>query len=95
VDPLWELLRAHGADVVLNGHDHDYERIRAEGVQEFVVGTGGESHYPFPRPPLPGTQVRNDSTYGLLWLALGDGTYQWDFLGLGDSGFTDSGRGTC
>ena len=95
VDPLWQVMADHGADVVLNGHDHSYERILAGGVREFVVGTGGRSHYPFFRSPLPTTEVRNDSTYGLLWLALGEGNYQWEFLGLGDSAFTDSGEGTC
>jgi acid phosphatase type 7 len=95
VDPLWQAMADHGADVVLNGHDHSYERILANGVREFVVGTGGRSHYPFLRSPLPTTEVRNDSTYGLLWLALGEGGYQWEFLGLGDSGFTDAGTGAC
>jgi Calcineurin-like phosphoesterase len=95
VDPIWRLMADHGADVVLNGHDHTYERIRADGIRQFVVGTGGRSHYPFERGPLPTTEVRNDSTYGLLWLALGEGTYEWEFLGLGDTGFTDSGQGTC
>ena len=95
VDPLWEVLRAHGADLVLNGHDHTYERVRANGIRQFVVGTGGRSHYPFERGPLPTTEVRNDSTYGLLWLALADGGYRWQFLGLGDTGFTDAGDGTC
>jgi hypothetical protein len=95
MDPFWQVMRDHGADIVLNGHDHDYERIQADGIREFVVGTGGKSHYPFPNDPLPTTEVRNDSTYGLLWLTLGDGTYQWQFLGLGDTGFTDSGNGVC
>ena len=95
VDPIWQVMAEHGADVVLNGHDHTYERIQADGIQQFVVGTGGRSHYPFERGPLPTTEVRNDSTYGLLWLALGEGSYEWEFLGLGDTGFTDSGEGKC
>ena len=95
MDPFWQVMREHGADIVLNGHDHDYERVQADGIREFVVGTGGKSHYPFPNDPLPTTEARNDSTYGLLWLTLGDGTYQWQFVGLGDTGFTDSGSGEC
>jgi hypothetical protein len=66
-----------------------------DGVRQFVVGTGGKSHYPFEEEPLPGTEVRDASTYGLLWLALGERTYQWEFVGLGDSGFTDSGTDSC
>ena len=55
MDPFWEVMREHGADVVLSGHDHTYERCLADGIREFVVGTGGKSHYPFcggrsPRP---------------------------------------------
>jgi hypothetical protein len=80
---------------VLNGHDHTYERISRDGLREFVVGTGGRSLYPFEKPPLRETEVRSDDNYGLLWLALGDGTYDWDFLALGDRGFTDSGSGEC
>jgi hypothetical protein len=95
IDPFWQVMREHGADVVLGGHDHSYERVFADGIREFVVGTGGKSHYPFQDDPLPTTEVRNDSAYGLLWLALGDGTYQWQFLGLGDTGFTDQGEGSC
>jgi hypothetical protein len=95
VGPFWDAVREAGADIVLSGHDHTYERLRVDGVRQFVVGTGGKSHYPFEEEPLPGTEVRDASTYGLLWLALGERTYQWEFVGLGDSGFTDSGTDSC
>jgi hypothetical protein len=95
VQPFWEALREAGGDLVISGHDHTYERISQDGMRQFVVGTGGKSHYPFEEEPLPGTEVRNAATYGLLWLALGEGTYQWEFLGLGETGFTDSGSGSC
>ena len=95
IEPFWDVLRDHGADVVLAGHDHTYERILADGIRQFVVGTGGKSHYPFEGDPLSTTEARNDSTYGLLWLALSAGTYEWEFLGLGDTGFTDAGEGAC
>ncbi|HKO32769.1 MAG TPA: metallophosphoesterase [Candidatus Limnocylindria bacterium] len=95
VGPFWDAIRDAGGDIVLSGHDHTYERVSVDGVREFVVGTGGKSHYPFTRSPLPGTEARNDSTYGLLWLALGERTYQWQFLGLGDTGFADAGSGEC
>jgi hypothetical protein len=95
VDVFWSELASAGADVVLNGHDHTYERISVDGVREFVVGTGGRSLYPFTEDPLPGTEVRTDATYGLLWLSLGEGAYDWQYVALGRSGFTDAGSDSC
>ena len=95
VDGFWQDLRQAGADIVLSGHDHTYERVEVDGVREFVVGTGGRSLYQFQKPALPQTEARSDDAYGLLWLSLGEGSYSWEFLGLGSSGFTDSGTGTC
>jgi hypothetical protein len=95
IEPFWAAVRAAGGDIVLNAHDHTYERISRDGIRQFIVGTGGKSHYPFEKEPLPWTEVRDDATFGLLWLALGQGTYQWEFVGLGDTGFIDSGVGNC
>ena len=95
VDPLWEEVVGTGADVVLSGHDHTYERLLVDGVRQFVVGTGGRSLYPFHKSPLPETEARSADAYGLLWLSLYDGAYSWDFIGLGTSGFTDAGDGDC
>ena len=78
--PFWDDLYAAGADVVLNGHDHDYERFApqtptgaadpARGIREFVVGTGGESHYSVQRTLQPNSEVRNADTFGVLQLTL-------------------------
>jgi hypothetical protein len=95
VDLFWDEVRAAGADVVLNGHDHSYERLAVDGVRQFVVGTGGRSLYPFEKQPLPETETRSDASYGLLWLSLGEGTYDWEFLPLGRSGYSDAGSGSC
>ena len=95
VQPFWDELTSAGVDVILNGHDHDYERVEVDGVREFVVGTGGRSLYEFPGSPLRTTVVRSDQAYGALWMQLSAGSYRWNFLPLGDSGFTDSGSGTC
>lgn len=95
VQPFWGALVGAGVDVVLNGHDHDYERITVDGVQQFVVGTGGRSLYRFESSPLAGTVVRHDDSYGLLYLSLGDGTYDWEFVPLGSTDFADAGSGTC
>jgi calcineurin-like phosphoesterase family protein len=95
--PLWAALAAAGADVILSGHDHNYERILVDGVREFVVGTGGRSLYQFGRDPLDTTEVRSDEGYGLLELTLGEGRYDWQFLTVDivTTSFTDSGTGEC
>ena len=83
------------ADIVLEGHDHDYERFAPlRGIRSFVVGTGGRSHYPF-LWPRPGSVVRNADTYGVLRLTLGAGSYQWKFLPAAGGSFTDAGAATC
>jgi alkaline phosphatase len=94
-DPLWQALREAGVDVVLGGHEHSYERLRVDGVRSFVVGTGGRSLYAFTRDELAGTEARHQGSHGLLWLALGDGSYEWEFLPLGATTFTDAGQGEC
>ena len=100
--PFFRKLYRAGADIVLNGHDHNYERFapqnadgerRPNGVQEFVVGTGGRSLYPFEDPPLPNTRVRRATTYGVLKLRLRADGYSWLFLPSRGS-FTDSGSRT-
>jgi hypothetical protein len=91
-DPLysgfWQALYKAGADLVLNGHDHDYERFAKLdpagrfsrlGVREIVAGTGGASHYPF-GPPVHGSEVRIQDTFGILRLALGSDAYSWKFI---------------
>jgi hypothetical protein len=104
VAPLYTALVDMGADVLLSGHEHNYERFAplnpagqpdpARGIRQFVVGTGGRSHYPF-GPPLPGSEVRNDNTYGILALTLRANTYQWQFVPEAGKTFTDAGSGNC
>lgn len=102
-DGLWRALQAAGADVVLSGHDHDYERFApldpsgrpdAAGMRLFVVGTGGESLYPFSLP-VPGSEVRHASAYGVLKLTLRATGYDWNFLAVSGADFTDTGTATC
>jgi 3',5'-cyclic AMP phosphodiesterase CpdA len=104
VGGLWVALYQAGADVVLVGHEHNYERFApldplggvdpARGVREFVVGTGGESHYPF-GSPLPGSEARNSDSFGLLELQLRATGYTWRFLPAQGGSFQDSGTGSC
>jgi hypothetical protein len=100
---LWRTLYAAGADVVLNGHDHDYERFArqdwqghvdtAHGIREFVVGTGGTALRPF-EVIKANSQVRNSTAHGVLRLRLHEGLYRWRFLST-DGSFTDSGTTRC
>jgi Calcineurin-like phosphoesterase len=104
VRPLWQDLYNAGAEIVLNGHNHQYERFApqtptgaadpATGIREFVVGTGGTSHYAF-GSTAANSQVRNNTTYGVLKLTLDAGSYRWQFLPVAGQTFTDSGTGTC
>jgi hypothetical protein len=109
VQPLWADLYAAGADIVLDGHDHIYERTAPMksgaaladppiadptfGIRQFTVGTGGEGHHGL-ATPLPTSEVRNDTTFGVLKLTLHATTYDWAFLPIAGSSFSDSGTGT-
>ena len=101
---LWKVLAAHGAEVVVAGHDHDYERFApadsaghrvAGGIRGFVVGTGGAPLRTFTKGPLSLTQVRRDDAWGLLSLKLGVGTYSWRFLEASSGEVLDGGTSTC
>lgn len=95
-DPFWQALAAAGADLVLSGHDHDYERLGpVDGIRSFVVGTGGHSLIPFGHPPGPQTEVRADDSYGLLALELGSGSYRWQFTPIPGDVFVDAGTAAC
>ena len=93
--PFWDLLARAKADVVLAGHDHDYERFAPlRGIRSFVVGTGGKSHYPF-LLPRPGSVARTADTFGVLRLTLWAGSYGWRFLPVAGGSFTDAGTANC
>jgi hypothetical protein len=92
VDRLWDVFAANGGDIVLAGHDHDYQRFPPiNGVRSFVVGTGGVSHYNVsPRR----VAAFDDTHFGVLRLALRDGYYRWAFRPVGAS-VRDAGRANC
>ena len=104
VKPLWEALYAADVDVVLNGHDHNYQRFAPQdpngkadpqrGIREFVVGTGGRSHYSI-LGHIANSEVYNDETYGVLQLTLNPQSYQWRFIPVEGETFTDSGSARC
>jgi hypothetical protein len=102
VAPFWEALYAARADVVLNGHDHMYERFAQqdplqqatpEGIREFVVGTGGESL--FEKATIqPNMEVADNNDFGVLFLTLHAGSYDWAFHAI-DGIVEDSGSAPC
>ncbi|MBB5869547.1 hypothetical protein F4553_002926 [Allocatelliglobosispora scoriae] len=101
---LFQILVDFGVEVNLTGHNHHYERFapqladgtadQARGVQEFVVGTGGASHYSFLPTPKPNSLVRENATHGVLALTLHPTTYDWRFHGI-EGPFTDAGTAPC
>jgi hypothetical protein len=100
---LYALLADHGADLLLTGHEHDYERfaqmtaaetVDAGGIREFVVGTGGQSLRPF-GSPATGSEIRLNDSRGVLRLDLGASDYTWEFLPTEAGGSTDSGSESC
>jgi hypothetical protein len=104
VGAFWDALYDHGADLVLSGHAHNYERFAPQtpwgkadprhGIRQIVVGTGGAGHYRF-GGTRPNSQVRNASTYGVLKLDLQSNGYDWKFIPQAGKGFKDSGHGSC
>ena len=103
VQPFWEVLAEHNADLILAGHAHDYERFARQsatgvadnvtGIRSFVVGTGGRALYSL------GTRKANSevfsSTFGVIKLTLSSGSYSWQFIPIAGQTFTDSGSETC
>ncbi len=102
--PITQILYDNNADLVLTGHDHDYERFAPQnpqgqldtsrGIRAFVVGTGGANHTSF-TTLFPNSEVRNDTTFGVLKLTLHPTGYDWKFVPEAGKTFTDSGTQAC
>jgi hypothetical protein len=100
-------LHAAGADVVLAGHAHNYERFApmdaegrrdpARGLRSFVVGTGGAQLKAdmISDPPRENSEAVDGSTWGLLELTLYATRYAWRFVPVEGGGFEDSGEAPC
>lgn len=103
IDSWYETAYSYGVDVILNGHDHDYERFAPQdgdgnavpdGIRQFVVGTGGVKPRAF-KTVQPHSLVRIVDK-GILTMALGsDATYSWAFLDDETAAVDDAGSGTC
>jgi len=104
VAPLWRALYDAGAELVLNGHEHLYERFAPQtpdavadperGIRQFTVGTGGRSLYELGRRKA-NSEVVNNQTFGVLQLTLNVAGYSWEFLPVAGGTFTDRGTGVC
>jgi hypothetical protein len=100
---LWQALYEYDAELVLSGHEHNYERFApqtpdgaadpSKGIREFVAGTGSNSAYPFGAPKA-NSEVRFNSGPGVLKLTLYPDRYEWQFIPVSGS-FRDSGSGSC
>jgi hypothetical protein len=103
VQHLWNTLYDAGADVVLAGHDHNYQRYPpmdtagafapVRGIRSFVVGTGGRHLYAL--QPDARREAGSDATFGVLELTLHATGYDWQFVPVAGSSYADSGSGTC
>jgi calcineurin-like phosphoesterase family protein len=103
VKPVWDRLYAAGVDVVLNGHQHQYERFPpmrpsgarddVRGIRQFNAGTGGESTE-MPIVLAPDREALTDA-FGVLRLTLDAGSYSWEFVPAIAGQFSDNGSGTC
>jgi hypothetical protein len=103
VQPFWLALFEAGADLVINGHEHHYERFApqdaqgqpdAAGIREIIVGTGGTSLSRMARIQ-PNSELRENSTHGVLKLTLHTTSYDWEFVPIVGGTFTDAGHGEC
>jgi hypothetical protein len=100
LQPFWQALYDYGAELVLVGHDHEYERFAPQddtgqadpefGVREITVGTGGAALAGF-GTTAANSEVRNNDTYGVLKLTLHQSSYNWQFIRAAGRTFTDSG----
>lgn len=103
LDAFWRILYNAGVDVVVNGHDHDYERFapqdpdavedRVRGIREFVVGTGGTTMRPF-EELAANSELRATGIFGVLKFTLHPGSYEWEFIPTAGD-FRDSGSAAC
>jgi hypothetical protein len=99
---FWRILYGANVDIIVNGHDHLYERFApqnpdggrddARGIREFIVGTGGASLYNFVTTSA-NSEARISNTFGVLKFTLQSGSYQWEFIPV--SGPSDFGTGSC
>ncbi|MEU6089809.1 DNRLRE domain-containing protein [Streptomyces sp. NPDC047085] len=102
--PLVQALYDNNADVIVAGHNHQYERFApmnasgqldtTRGIRHFVAGMGGASHYSF-GTIMPNSEARNSDTYGVLKFTLHANSYDWQFVPEAGKTYSDSGTTSC
>jgi hypothetical protein len=101
---LWKALYRGGADVVLNGHEHIYERFAPqrpsgirdhEGITEMIAGTGGYFLFPVEVPPEQNSQFTFNGGFGILSLRLAPERFDWSFNLASNGASIDHGRRRC
>ena len=111
IQPIMDLLYQYGADILIAGHDHNYERFAPQnadgvtdlekGVRLFVVGTGGTNGLRAFRTPIANSEARFNSLNGILKLTLHPTSYDWEFVPVAVSNpepvevFSDAGGAWC
>ena len=102
-DVFWRTAAENGADIVVNGHDHHYERFTpidaqgnpdSQGTRPFIIGTGGAWLFELGKP-LPITEARDNTTYGIMVFYLHPEQYEWAFVPVDGGKFWDTGEGEC
>ena len=103
--PFWDALYDYGAELVINGDEHNYERYAAQtsngapdpefGIRQFVAGTGGRSLDIIEPARQPNSEITNDDTLGVLKLTLHPASYDWEFMPVAGFKFHDSGSAAC
>jgi hypothetical protein len=100
---VWALMQESGVDVIVGGHNHTYERFAPQdsngrpdprGIRQFVVGTGGAPLVGF-RFIAANSEVRDNSTWGVLKLTLRPESYDWQFIPVAGRSFSDAGSDMC
>lgn len=101
---FWDDLYAGGADIILNGHEHNYQRYAEQtsagvateaGIREFIVGTGGNSHYGLLDVKDANFEFGNTTDFGVLRLHLGATSYSWEFVGVNGAVLDSGGPVSC
>ena len=102
--PIWQALYEAGAELIVNGHEHNYERFAPQrpdggpdpdhGIREIVAGVGGRGFSAL-SSPRPNSEIQTDKAFGVLKLTLHPTSYAWEFLPVPGQTFTDSGSGLC
>ncbi|MDX1301628.1 metallophosphoesterase family protein [Photobacterium sp.] len=103
---FWQILFDAGAEVVISGHSHGYERFAPQdadgaidtlqGIRQFVVGTGGVNVVTIPESEIaPNSEVHEGDTHGVIKFTLNPGSYEWEFIPVEGKVFSDSGSASC